>query len=90
MHLSAGGDFEQQALSQMLDFHEGLGGWLGGQEGARRGPGGDQESARGVPGGGQEGIRKGPGGGQERAKKGTKMRQKRVPLARKCVKNVYP
>ena len=28
MHLSAGGDFEQQALSQMLDFHEGLGGWL--------------------------------------------------------------
>ena len=30
MHLSAGGDFEQQALSQMLDFHEGLGGWLAG------------------------------------------------------------
>ena len=30
VHLSAGGDFEQQALSQMLDFHEGLGGWLAG------------------------------------------------------------
>ena len=28
VHLSTGGGFEQQALWQMLDFHEGLGGWL--------------------------------------------------------------
>ena len=28
VHLSAGGGFEQQTLWQMLEFHEGLGGWL--------------------------------------------------------------
>ena len=77
MHLSAGCVFKQQTLLQMLDFHEGLGGWLA-------------ECLAGWLAGWPAGWQVGSLAGRQRhqnpSKTNTlimKVRQKRVPLRRK-------